>query len=509
MKIFSAEQIKRGDAYTIIQEPVSSVHLMERAAAKCAVAVVDQFAGFKKLVMLCGPGNNGGDGLAIARVLRPFYKEVYVFCFGNPEKRSFDSITSYNRLSEVGIEPIFISEEGTLDELASVLAHPDVLVGDALFGTGISRAVDDDYFSGIINLVNSSAGVIFSVDIPSGLFADGNGHFEKGSAVIQANKTFTFEQPKLSFLFAENAIFTGNVEIIPIGIHADFKTQTETSEFFITRSVVSELRQQVGKFSHKGTFGHALLVGGSKGKAGSIALTTKAAITSGAGLATALVTEKVLPVIQDLVPEAMCITSGENNYLAQIPALPKSITSIGIGPGMGVEKETVNVLKRLLAEINLPFVLDADALNILSENKTWISFLPAGTILTPHPKEFDRLTKAHANGYERWKTQVELSKRYNIFIVLKGAYSSVTTPLGKTFFNTTGNPGMSTGGSGDVLTGILTGLMAQGYPSIDTCLLGVFVHGLAGDLAYAEKGREALVASDIINKLGEAFQKIS
>lgn len=508
MKIFSAEQIKRGDAYTIMQEPVSSLHLMERAGARCSVAVAEQFGSYKNLVMLCGPGNNGGDGLVMARLLRPFFSSVYVFCFGSAEKRSFDFIANYNRLHEVGIEPIFISEEDTFDDLSALLSKPFTLVGDALFGTGLSRPILDGYFSSLIDLVNAKAETIFSIDIPSGLFADSNEHFTEKTTVIRAKKTFTLEQPKLSFMFAENEVFTGDVELIQIGIHPDFKNKTEASEYYQTEDDIRSIIKKEKKFSHKGSFGHALLVGGSKGKAGAITLTTKACATSGVGLTTALVTEKVLPILQGAVPEAMCVSSGENNYLAQIPALPKSLTAIGIGPGMGTEKDTVNVLKRLLAEMNHPFVLDADALNILSVNKSWISFLPAETILTPHPKEFDRLTQTHATGYERWKTQLAFSKRYHVFVILKGANTSITSPDGTTIFNSTGNTGMSTGGSGDVLTGILTALFAQGYGSMDTCCLGTYVHGLAGDLAFAKKGREALVASDIIDNLGEAFNRL-
>ena len=201
------------------------------------------------------------------------------------------------------------------------------------------------------------------------------------------------------------------------------------------------------------------------------------------------------------------MTAG-GDYLSGRPEWPAGITALGIGVGMGREKETADLLKQCIAEADLPMVWDADALNILSENKTWLSFLPPDTILTPHPKEFDRLTQPHETGHARWRTQMEFSRKYGVYVVLKGAHTSVTTPLGKTFFNTTGNPGMATGGSGDVLTGILTGLLAQGYPPVDTCLLGVYVHGLAGDLAFAEKGREALVASDIILRLGQAFLSV-
>lgn len=509
MKIFSAEQIKRGDAYTIMQEPISSVHLMERAAARCAQAVLEKYASQNTLLMLCGPGNNGGDGLVIARLVKPYFKDVHVFCLGNPENRSFDFIENYNKLQLTGIKPIALDTEDAWESFYACLQIQDIRIGDALFGTGLSKPIlEDGYYSQVIDAINDSSARVFAVDIPSGLFADSNRHIDEKGYVLKAEHTFTFEQPKLSFLFSENEAFTGTVSLVPIGIHADFKAQNESNAFYLTHADAADLLKNSSTFQHKGSFGHALLVGGSKGKAGSIGLSAKACLATGAGLASVLVTEKVLPSVQAFVPEAMCISSGENNFIAQIPALPATISVLGIGPGLGTEKETVLVLKRFLAEKNLPFVLDADALNILSENKQWLSFLPQNTILTPHPKEFDRLTQNHETAFSRWQTQLDFSKRYQVYVVLKGAYTSITTPFGHTFFNSTGNPGMATAGSGDVLTGIITSLLAQAYTAIDAAVLGVYVHGLAGDIAYGKKGREALLASDIIDSLAPAFHQL-
>jgi len=508
MKIFSAIQIKQGDAYTIEHEPISSHGLMERAAVRCARAVMERFIHHKNLLMLCGPGNNGGDGLAMARLLAPYFPHLKVFCFGNPEKRTADFIANFNRLRDMGVEPHVVAETDNFTAFQEAVSLPHTVIGDALFGTGLSKPITDAYWQNVIEAVNGSSHPVFSVDIPSGVFADSNEHWQNDACCIQADVTYTFEQPKLSFMFAENARFTGRVEVLPINIHTEFKEHTPATEFYITKAGISELRKEPPTFSHKGTFGHALLVGGSYGKAGSILLGANACMRSGAGLTTVAVPEKILPVIQNGAPEAMCIPAGADGYITEIPKLASHFSALGIGPGLGTDPDTATVLKKIIAEFNGHMVLDADALNILSENKTWLSFLPANSILTPHPKEFDRLTQTHESGYGRWKSQSEFSKKYNVYVILKGAHTSITTPFGKTFFNSTGNPGMATGGSGDVLTGILAGLLAQGYPAVDACLLGVFIHGLAGDFAFAQKGREALVASDIIDNLGHAFQSI-
>lgn len=507
MKLLSAAQIGQADAYTIEHEPVSSIALMERAASRAAVSVAERFAACRYLVMVCGPGNNGGDGLAMARLLQPFFDEVLVYCFGDPVKRPADFTVNDFRLREKGITPQNLSPSDAVGGFPAALSRPGTVIGDALFGTGLSKPVTDDYFGNVIAAVNGSGSPVFSVDIPSGLSADDDRHREKNARVVRADVTYTFEQPKRSFLFAENAPYTGRVEVVPIGLHRDFMETAGTSEFFITRTGVSQLRKPTDGFSHKGTYGHAVVAGGSKGKSGSVLLAVQACMSSGAGLTTACAPETVCPVIWQQAPEAMCIAAG-GDYLAGLPEWPAGATALGIGVGIGREKETAGLLKRCIAEAGLPMVWDADALNILSENKTWLSFLPSDTILTPHPKEFDRLTQTHETGYTRWLTQVEFSKKHRVYVVLKGAHTSVTTPRGKTFFNTTGNPGMATGGSGDVLTGILTGLLAQGYPPVDACLLGVYVHGLAGDLAFRGKGREALVASDITACLGEAFRAV-
>jgi NAD(P)H-hydrate epimerase len=506
MKLFSAAQIREGDLYTIKHEPISSSALMERAARRCASAVLDELTPIKKLVMICGPGNNGGDGLVMARVLKPHVGQIAVICVGKEEKRSPDFVHQFSLLIDSGVQPIVISEEYALQDLKKEISGPDTLIGDALFGTGLSKPLKTGLFAETVHAMNESGCPIFSVDIPSGLAADEP--FEN-SAVVKARITFSFEQPKRSFLFAENEQFTGALRVLPIGINQQFKEDTSTPHFLITLEGVAELKRKISPFSHKGTFGHAALVAGSYGKAGASHLSASACLRSGAGLTTLFTPSDLIPFVQTALPEVMAETAGSGKWIAPFRFDADRFSALGIGPGLGTAQETASAVKNMLAEFGGPLVLDADALNILSENKTWLSFLPANqTVLTPHPKEFDRLTKVHTTGFERWKTQVDFSQKYSCYVVLKGRYTSVTTPTGKTFFNTSGNPGMAKGGSGDVLTGLLTGLAAQDIPLVVAILQGVYLHGLAGDLAASELGREGVTAGDIIRYIPAAFQTV-
>lgn len=506
MKLFSAAQIREGDLFTIEHEPVSSVALMDRAARRCAAAVLDEIAPVKKLVMVCGPGNNGGDGLVIARLLKSHVNQLCVICIGEEEKRSPDFVHQLGLLTYAGIQPLVINDVDALSVLKKEISEPGTWIGDALFGTGLSKPLQTGLFAATVHAINESGCPVFSVDIPSGLAAD---EPWENSAVVKANFTFSFEQPKLSFLFAENQAFTGLLRIVPIGVHQQFMESTQSSHFLITRAGVSELKRNISPFSHKGTFGHAALLAGGYGKAGASHLALAACIRSGAGLVTLFTPDELIPLVQTALPEVMVQPAGSGKWVEPFRFDADKFSSLGIGPGLGTGKETAVAVKNLLAEFGGPLVLDADALNILSENKTWLSFLPPNrTVLTPHPKEFDRLTRVHISGMDRWKTQVEFSQKFNCYVALKGRYTSVTTPTGKTFFNTSGNPGMAKGGSGDVLTGLLTGLAAQNIPLVDAVIQGVYLHGLAGDLAASDLGREGVTAGEIIRYLPAAFQSV-
>jgi ADP-dependent NAD(P)H-hydrate dehydratase / NAD(P)H-hydrate epimerase len=499
LKIYSVEQVRRADAYTIQHEPIDSIDLMERAATQCFEWILAKLSGKpRNFFVFCGPGNNGGDGLAIARMLSKANYTVSVAISEDEIKYSPDFKINLDRLKEMGLTIV------SLPESLNWTPENDDIVVDSLFGSGLAKPLNG-FLDEVINFINQLKSIVISIDIPSGLFADLP--VGKNDPVIHADYTLSFQFPKTALFFSENEIFTGEWIILPIGLHANFIQEETTNNFFIDRYDIAELLKPRSKFSHKGTFGHALLISGSLGKMGAAVLASMAVLRAGAGLLTTHIPRCGYEIIQTSVPEAMASIDANTNECSGIPFLG-TYSAIGIGPGLGKSKEASDTLKLLLQETKVPLVLDADALNILSENKTWQAFVPAGSILTPHPGEFERLAGKSNNGFERIQLLREYCTRNKVFMVLKGAYTITCTPGGNCYFNSTGNPGMATGGSGDVLTGIILGLMAQQYSPLEASLAAVYLHGLAGDLAAAELGMESMLASDILQQLGKAFQQV-
>jgi len=499
LKIFSVEQIRRADAYTIEHEPIRSIDLMERAAEKCFEWILAKLAGKKpEFYLFCGPGNNGGDGLAIARMLHKGNYTIHVAVPDPGTSLSVDFKFNLERLRDLGINPVSFIEGMHWNPGAE-----DIVI-DALFGSGLSKPVSGQ-LGDLIKFINNLDCIIVAVDIPSGLFADHPA--KKEDPIVNADYTLSFQFPKLAFLFAGNDIYTGEWVILPIGLDEYMIGSEACSNYFITHSGVSKLLKKRSKFSHKGTYGHALLITGSLGKAGAAILASGACLRSGAGLLTTHIPKCAYQALQSSVPEAMASLDVLDDSCSRLPDLAQ-YSAIGVGPGLGTSKEASNLLRLLLQETKVPLVLDADAINILAEEKTWQAFVPAGSILTPHPKEFERLAGKTGNGFELLETQRKYCIRNRVYIVLKGAHTITCSPSGSCFFNSSGNPGMATGGSGDVLTGIITGLLAQQYSALDACLLGGYLHGLAGDLAAGVNGQEALVAGDLIRFLGQAFMKL-
>jgi NAD(P)H-hydrate epimerase len=500
IKIFSSEQIRKADIYTIQNEPINSIDLMERAALAC----IDWMNNFqdlsnKKVLIFCGPGNNGGDGLAIARLL--YQKGVSVIAF-IPERNSTvsaDFSINLQRAADYGIEVRL------LKEFDRKLFTNNTIVVDALFGSGLSKALEGSYKE-LVEDINSSDCITLSIDIPSGLFADKPINQTKEST-IKADYTLSFQFPKQAFFFPENEFITGNWQTLPIGLHVEYINSEPCRNLLIEFSDAKALLKPRARFSHKGTFGHTLLIGGSKGKIGASVLMSKACLRSGAGLVSVHVPNCGYQIMQAAVPEVMVTVDENESECTQLPRL-EGYSAIAIGPGLGTGKNTAEMLKFLIQEAKVPLVLDADAINILSDNPTWLAFLPKGTILTPHPGEFARLTGKTSNSFDRLENLRALCIKYNLNIILKGAYTVVCSPLGNCYFNPTGNPGMATGGSGDVLTGIIAGILSQGYNPTEACILGIYLHGLAGDFASEELGYEALIASDIVENLGKAFLEL-
>lgn len=488
--------MRSADEATISHEPISSENLMERAATACYQWLQTYFASAQTYAIVCGVGNNGGDGLVLARLLKENGLQVSLFVVGSTDKASADFTTNLHKLN--GISPVYITNAEDLNGSYNVAI-------DCLFGTGLNKPITG-LAADAIAAFNALQAVKVAIDLPSGLFADDNS--QNTGAIVKADITLTFEAPKLSFFFVENAQFVGEFHILPIGLDADYIAQIPAQNHLITGNELKQLVPARHRFSHKGTFGHALLVGGSKGMVGAMVLGASAAIRSGAGLTTVYVPHCGYTVLQTAVPEAMCITGGDD-YLDTMPKT-EAYTGIGVGPGLGLGNGQEQLVKQLLNYATAPLVMDADALNILAENPTWLHFLPANTILTPHPGEFDRLANMPkgSTGYDRYLKQRELAAKWNCIIVLKGAYSSISFPDGTVFFNSTGNPGMATGGSGDVLTGIITGLLAQRFKPRMAAIIGVYLHGLAGDLAAADLSEPSLTAGDIVNYIGQAYKKL-
>jgi ADP-dependent NAD(P)H-hydrate dehydratase / NAD(P)H-hydrate epimerase len=497
MKIFSAAQIKKWDAFTIENEPVSSINLMERAATACCKWLIGKNFGTLHFRIFCGKGNNGGDGLALARMLieHKYLVTVYILEFGKIGSDDFQ--TNLARLHQCTTDIHFIQSADFIPSNNTT----DIII-DALYGTGLNKPLDGISAS-LVNHINNSAAIKISIDLPSGLFADKN---SKGNTIVEANHTLSFQNYKLAFLLPENESFCGEVHMLQIGLHPSYE-ENEPADFeLIDESIIKAIYKPRQKFAHKGSFGHAALMCGSKGMMGAAVLSSLACLRSGAGKLTTYIPQCGYDILQTVVPEAMAFISGED-YLSSAAGIEK-FNAVGIGPGMGVHLSHKKLLAAIFKKVNKPMVIDADALNIMAENKELLQLVPAQSVLTPHAKEFERLFGKVENDFERLALAAAKSKELNIYIVLKGHYSFISTPYGKGYFNSTGNAGMATAGSGDVLTGIITGLLAQGYTPAKSSLLGVYLHGLAGDFAAGEFSQEAMLAGDITNCMGMAFTRI-
>ncbi|MEJ7646636.1 MAG: NAD(P)H-hydrate dehydratase [Chryseolinea sp.] len=498
LKILIAKQIKVLDAYTIERDAISSIDLMERACRAFVNWFVANFDERIRVGIVCGPGNNGGDGLGIARLLKEKSFPVTVWIVKGQGDTTADFEQNLQRAQRTKVKIFEILHD---DPETRPFEQTDVLI-DAIFGSGLSRPVEG-IFKWVIDEMNAATAQRVAVDIPTGLMAD---QTSTGS-VFQANYTVSFQLPKLSFFLPGSYKYVGEWTLVEIGLHKDFISRAETHYHYITLKGCRKILKRRSRFDHKGTYGHALLIAGSLGKMGAAVLSAKASIRSGLGLLTVHVPRCGNVILQTAVPEAMASLDRSEEILTSPPTVDRYST-IGIGPGLGKASDTVKAMKSILQHFRKPMVIDADALNILAENPELLPLLPEGTILTPHPKEFERLVGTWGDDFQRLEKLREMSHKLNCVIVLKGAFTSIAEPGGNVYFNATGNPGMATAGTGDVLTGILTGLLAQQYNSLDAALLGTFLHGLSGDLAAVKKGMNSLIATDIINFLPAAYLKI-
>lgn len=502
MKILNTQQLREADAYTISHEPIASIDLMERASFIFCECLNETFGhqssgGF---VVLCGQGNNGGDGLAIARILKGWTMQVKVIVLQTREKGSEDFEINLARWKEEG---------GALDIIhtADALRPPksaDSLVLDAIFGSGLDRPLEG-FILEVVKEVNTWPQRKIAVDMPTGLFAER----PMGTAqALRVDYTFTFQSYKLAQLLPETAPMAGEVKVLDIGLHQDFLQRLPVDYWLTEQADLERILKARPRFSHKGTFGHALLLAGSKGKIGAALLAGRACLASGAGLLTLHVPACGYVPVQTALPEAMVSLSADEEHLQEFPEQLEHFSALGVGPGLGTHPEVSFMLYQLLRRYAGPLVMDADALNLLAENTAWLHLLEGRALLTPHPGEFRRLVGDWKDDYEKLAKLREIAMHFKVVIILKGAFSVIALPDGSLTFNPTGNPGMAKGGSGDVLTGILSGLLAQGYSLQEAALLGTWLHGRAGDLAAKEYGSYSMLAGHICEKLGKAFRKL-
>ena len=506
IKIFPTIQIKELDAYTIENEPVASIDLMERASQALAKTISERWNTETPFTVFAGPGNNGGDALAVSRLLAQQGYRVEVYLFNTKGSLSPDCETNKKRLTELsGIDFHEITTQFVPPELTA--RH---VVLDGLFGSGLNKPLSGG-FAAVVKYINSSPATVVALDVPSGLMGEDNTYNIQAN-IIRADLTLSLQLPKLAFLFAENEQFVGEWQLLDIGLSEEAINEKETDFVLAEHGDMPPMLKVRSKFAHKGNFGRALLIAGSQGMAGASVLAARACLRSGIGLLTVHIPFCNNFIVQTSVPEAMTEID-INDVRFSCATDTDDYQAVGIGPGLGKAGDTEAALLEQIESCQTPMVVDADALNLLGEHRSYIGRLPKGSILTPHPKELERLVGKCQNSYERLTKACELAQSAGVHIILKGAYSAVITPEGKCWFNSTGNPGMATGGSGDVLTGVVLALLAQGIalcirPLLQSARLAAYVHGLAGDIARKKHGAMGMTAGDIVDCLPLAWRML-
>lgn len=496
MKIYSASQLKEADSVSIKKQQITSEQLMERAASLVFKEIHSRLKNSENTVwVFCGIGNNGGDGLVVARLLQEQGYKVKVYVVAYSDKRSDDFKANFKKLK---LKPETIESEEQFPEISS-----EDWVVDAIFGIGLNRGIKG-WIAHLVENINHSGAYKVAVDMPSGLFADRVP--SKEDAVIKADLTLSFQAPKLVFFLPQTMDHVGEFKILDIGLDKDFLEGLETDLRLTTKKEAFSIYRPRKKNSHKGTYGHTMVVGGSYGKIGSVVLASRAVLKSGAGLCTLFVPRCGYSIVQTNLPEAMVLTDADEEKLTGIDiSLDPDVVCFGMGAGK--KPDTVEAFKKLLHEINKPMLIDADGLNMLSEHRELLPLLPKNSVLTPHPKELERLIGEWEDDFQKIEKVRNFVRDHEVILVLKGAYSFVFSRDG-VFINSSGNPGMATAGSGDVLSGVIAGLLSQKYEPICAAVLGVYLHAKAGDIAAEIKGQECLVSGDISEYLGAAYKYI-
>ncbi|HZH86641.1 MAG TPA: NAD(P)H-hydrate dehydratase [Brumimicrobium sp.] len=501
MKLLTVQQIKELEAFTMERQKITSADLMQRAASKTYNWIKSQLGLDYAYTVVCGPGNNGGDGLVLAQFLTRNNYDVECVLLDIDYKHTPEYSYELAKLERSDCKIKTINSESQLESLN----FNGRIVIDAIFGIGLSRAAEGVPGKLIRHINNSKTVKVIAIDLPSGLYCDElNG---PNDPIVHADYTLTFHVPKTSFFFLEGGNAIGKIIVLDIRLDKGFASKIEGTHYYITPAMVGSYLKKRTIFTHKGTYGHANLIGGSRGKIGAAILMTRAASLSGTGLTTATVPSVGFEIMQSSIPVAMCDDSYGKEQLEGKIEIEDRFT-YGVGPGIGTSKETAQFLADFLKKVNMPIVIDADAINCIAENPEMLKDIPENSILTPHVKEFRGLAGATNNSHEQLELLIKFSVQHKVYIVLKDARTIVCTPGGKCFFSLNGTPGMATGGSGDVLTGLLTGLLAQGYSPEQTSKLGLVLHGVAGELASAKHGEYAMTAESIIEEIGNAFKEL-
>ncbi len=494
MKILNSKQIKEWDQLTIKHQNISSWDLMERAVLKLTENIVNDIPSKElPIIIFCGKGNNGGDGLGVARELKKLGYKTLIYILKS-ENYSEDNLKNQQLLSSNDLHFFNLNEELQLPENSVII--------DAIFGIGINQPLHDDWNSVFNQIAESNPTQIISIDLPSGFIADSP--MQKYFPCCKSNKTYTFQVPKLGLLFPENQIYTDEFILLDIGLEQNVNNEFETNYYFIQKNDVQKFLKKPSQFSHKGTFGHTLIIGGSLGKIGSIILSAKAALKTGSGLVTTYTPQCGLNILQTNLIESMSLTDDSEKQIEHFPEI-KIYQGVAVGMGMGQHPTTEANFINWIKNQQQPLVIDADALNCLANQKDCFTLIPQDSVLTPHPKELQRLIGEWENDFEKLEKVKKLAVFHQLTFIIKGFYTAVITSEGKIYFNSTGNWGMATAGSGDTLSGIIASLIGQGYHSSEASILGVYLHGLAGDLAVNKIHPHSLIASNISDFISEAY----
>ena len=502
MKIFTSAQIHELDKFTIENEPVKSIDLMERSAKAITQAITEVWGSQTPVIIFAGPGNNGGDALAVGRMLCDKGYDVCAYLFNVSGHLSEDCVINRKRL--------FDKKSKALIEVTQEFEPPQLdagtLVVDGLFGSGLNKPLAGG-FASLVKYINASPAQVVSIDIPSGLMTEDN-TYNVRTNIIRANLTLTLQLPKLSFLVPENQMYIGRLKVLDIRLSKQGIDKIDANYTLIEENDIRPRLLHRDPFAHKGKMGNALIIAGSYGMGGASVLATKACLRAGAGKVTTHTPKRNSMLLQISVPEAIIQFDREETIFSEAVDT-EDFNAVGIGPGLGTSEQTAIAIIAQLRRTQCPVVADADAINVIANHRAWLQQLPKGIIMTPHPKEFDRLEGPSTDSYERLMKARDLAQRLHGYILVKGHHTSLCLPNGHIMFNSTGNAGMATAGSGDVLTGIITGLLARGYKHEDACVVGMYLHGLAGDIAARELGIESVIASDLIKYIPQAFKRIN